>query len=102
MAPQSIADKPIRVLLFEGNPADARLKQKALKDSKSPNIIHHVYDGVEALAFLQKGEPYADAPRPDLILLDLNMLRMNGFELHKRIKYDPFPKTHPGCCADNL
>ncbi len=87
--------RPTTILLVEDNPGDARLIREALKDSKLPNIVHHAKDGVEALAFLQKDEPYADAPRPDLILLDLNMPRMNGLELLKRIKDDPFLRRIP-------
>ena len=87
--------RPTTILLVEDNPGDARLIQEALKDSKLPNIIHHVKDGVEGLAFLQNDEPYPDAPRPDLILLDLNMPRMNGLELLKRIKDDPLLRRIP-------
>jgi CheY-like chemotaxis protein len=87
--------RPTTILLVEDNPGDARLIREALKDSKLPNIVHHAKDGVEGLAFLQKDEPYADAPRPDLILLDLNMPRMNGLELLKRIKDDPFLRRIP-------
>ncbi len=85
----------ITLLLVEDNPGDARLTQEALKDINYRMKVQHVNDGVEALAFLQKEEPYANVPRPDLILLDLNMPRMNGLELLERVKGDKSLKQIP-------
>ena len=87
--------KQITLLLVEDNPGDARLTQEALKEGKSRVKAHHVRDGVEALAFLQKEEQYANVPRPDLILLDLNMPRMNGLELLEKVKGDKSLKQIP-------
>ena len=87
--------KQIMILLVEDNPGDARLTQEALKDSNYRMKVQHVKDGVEALALLHKEEQYANAPRPDLILLDLNMPRMNGLELLEKVKGDKSLKQIP-------
>ena len=79
---------PIEILLVEDNPADVRLMQEGLKDAKLYNSISVVYDGVEALAFLRKEGSYASTPRPDLILLDLNLPRKDGREVLQEIKSD--------------
>ena len=69
---------PIEILLAEDNPGDVKLTEKALETGQIQNNLHVVEDGVEAMAFLRQEGEYADAPRPDLFLLDLNMPRMDG------------------------
>ncbi|MFH2124896.1 MAG: hypothetical protein ABIK12_00160, partial [Pseudomonadota bacterium] len=64
-----MVEKPVNILLVEDNPGDARLAQEALKENKVANTLHWVDDGVKALEFLHQQGPYADAPRPDVILL---------------------------------
>lgn len=78
----------IEVLLVEDNPADVILMQEALCDAECSNILHVVNDGEEALAFLRCQGAYAAAPRPDLILLDLNLPKKDGREVLKEIKED--------------
>jgi chemotaxis family two-component system response regulator Rcp1 len=86
---------PIDILLVEDNEGDARLAKEALKESKVLNRVFHVVDGVEAMAFLRKEGKYADAPRPHLILLDLNMPRKDGREVLAEIKGDESLKRIP-------
>jgi chemotaxis family two-component system response regulator Rcp1 len=81
-------DYPIEILLVEDNPGDVRLTMEALKEDKVHNSLHVVTDGVEAMAFLRKEEKYANAPRPDLILLDLNLPKKDGREVLAEIKAD--------------
>jgi len=76
-----IAISPARILLVEDNPGDVRLTIEASKENKMHNNIDVVKDGVEALAFLRQEREYASAPRPDIILLDLNLPRKNGREV---------------------
>lgn len=80
--------KPIEILLIEDNPGDARLAREALRDAKVRNNLSWVPDGVEALGFLNRESKYAGAPRPDLILLDLNLPRKDGREVLIAIKSD--------------
>jgi len=81
--------EPITILLVEDNPADSRLVKEAMKEVKIRNTLYHVPDGVEAMAFLHKQGEYARMPRPDVILLDLNMPRKDGRQTLKEIKADP-------------
>ena len=87
--------KPVEILLVEDNPGDARLARESLKDSKIRNSLSHVKDGVEALAFLRQQGDYAAAPRPDLILLDLNLPRKDGRQVLAEIKQDSDLKHIP-------
>ncbi|MDD2914526.1 MAG: response regulator [Gallionella sp.] len=80
---------PFDILLVEDEPADANLVRSALKESKVLCNLHLVQDGVDALSFLRRLGQYLDAPQPDLILLDLNMPRMNGREFLAEVKQDP-------------
>jgi len=87
--------EPIKILMVEDNPGDARLAEEALKDSKINNSLYHVEDGVEAMRFLRRQAEYSDAPQPDLILLDLNLPRKDGREVLAEIKEDPKLKLVP-------
>ena len=80
--------RPIEILLVEDNLGDARLTQEALREAKVRNRLSHVRDGVEALAVLRREGVHAEAPRPDLILLDLNLPRKDGREVLAEIKLD--------------
>jgi CheY-like chemotaxis protein len=88
-------EMPIVVLLVEDSPGDVRLTQEAFRDSGKPVSLHLAADGIEAMAFLRQEGTYANAPRPDLILLDLNMPRMDGREVLALIKKDPSLKIIP-------
>jgi len=81
--------QPIHILMVEDDPADVRLTREALKNKKVHTTMDTVEDGLEAMAYLQKEGAYADKPRPDLILLDLNMPRMDGREVLSKLKEDP-------------
>jgi chemotaxis family two-component system response regulator Rcp1 len=80
--------RSVEILLVEDSPADIALTQEALLDSKLLNTLHVVTDGEEAMAFLRKEGEYAAVPRPDLILLDLNLPKKNGREVLAEIKQD--------------
>lgn len=81
--------RPANVLLVEDNQDDVELTLAALEDSKVRMEIHVVSDGISAMAFLRREGKYTDKPRPDLILLDLNLPLMDGREVLKEIKEDP-------------
>jgi len=87
--------KIIDILLVEDNPGDARLAQEALKESKIKNQLHIVNDGMAATDFLFKRNDYKDAPRPDLIILDLNLPKKDGREVLAEIKADENLKRIP-------
>ena len=86
---------PLEVLLVEDSPGDVRLTQEAFREANPAIHLHVTTDGVEAMAFLTRQGIHARAPRPDLILLDLNLPKMDGREVLAHIKEDPVLKTIP-------
>jgi CheY-like chemotaxis protein len=88
-------NRPIEILLVEDNPGDARLTEEALKEGKVRNNLHHVHDGVEAMRFLERRDEHKDKPRPDLVLLDLNLPRKDGREVLADMRKNPDLKTIP-------
>lgn len=85
----------VEVLLVEDSPGDVRLTQEAFRDASMAIRLHVAVDGVEAMAFLRREGDYANAPRPDLILLDLNLPRMDGREVLALIKADAQLRSIP-------
>jgi two-component system, chemotaxis family, response regulator Rcp1 len=83
------------VLLVEDSPGDVRLTQEAFRDANTLVNLHVAIDGADAMAFLRRKGTYLDAPRPDLILLDLNLPKMDGREVLAHIKEDDSLKTIP-------
>lgn len=94
--------KTIEILLVEDNAADARLMKEVLDESGLAYNMNVVFDGVEAIAFLRRVAIYADAPRPDLMLLDLNLPRKSGLEVLDEIKRDGTLKSIPVLVLTNL
>jgi CheY-like chemotaxis protein len=87
--------RPVEILLVEDNPADVRLTREALRDAKVANTLHVVEDGEAAVQFLRRQGRYAGAPRPDVILLDLNLPRRSGHEILADVKADPELRSIP-------
>ena len=87
--------KPIEILLVEDSPSDTDLTIEAFQEGGIPSNLSHVEDGVEAMEFLGRKNSYAHAPRPDLILLDLNLPRKDGREVLSELKSDPKLCTIP-------
>ena len=81
--------RPIEILLVEDNPADVRLTVEGLKEAKVANKLHAIMDGRKALDFLFRRGEYVDAPRPDVVLLDLNLPGVDGRTILKQVKEDP-------------
>ncbi|MCA9060822.1 MAG: response regulator [Planctomycetaceae bacterium] len=95
MTNNKIQGQPIEILLVEDSPSDAGLTQHALKRGRVRNNLHHVEDGVAAMEFLRREPPYTNAPRPDIILLDLNMPRKDGREVLAELLNDDNLRTIP-------
>jgi len=87
--------KPIDILLVEDNPGDVVLVEEVLSDSKMWNRLHVVSDGEQAMEFVRRQGKHAGAPRPDLILLDLNLPKKSGREVLREVKTHPDLKTIP-------
>lgn len=88
-------DGAIEILLIEDNPADIRLTKEAFKEAKVVNNLHVVQDGATALEFIQQRKPFQKSPRPDLILLDLNLPKIDGREVLEFIKSGSDTKQIP-------
>ena len=95
MTMEARGERPVEILIVEDNPGDVRLTREALKEGKIRNNLHAVQDGVAALAFLRREGPFAGAAKPDLILLDLNLPKKNGFEVLEEMKADENLKRIP-------
>lgn len=89
MMTTDVRERPIEILLVEDNPGDVRLTQEALREGKVRNSLSIVNDGVAAMSFLRREGAYANAPRPDIVLLDLNLPKKDGRQVLEEIKLDP-------------
>ncbi len=87
--------KPVEILLVEDSPSDAALTKEALENGKITNNLRRVVDGVEAMEYLRRQGKFAKAPRPDLIMLDLNLPRKDGREVLRELKSDPSLRIIP-------
>ncbi len=92
---EAIDGRPVEILLIEDNPGDVELAREGLRECKIRNNLHAVGDGVEASAFLHRKGAYASRPRPDLIILDLNLPKRDGRDLLREIKEDEELKRIP-------
>ena len=95
MSDPAMKPEPVEILLVEDNPGDVELTLDALEQAKVRNTVSVVNDGVEAMAFLRKEGDYADAKRPDLVLLDLNLPRKDGQQVLEEVKADPELRSIP-------
>lgn len=93
--PPGGAPRPLELLLVDDNPGDVRLTREALKESGLPGALSVVCDGEQALAFLRRAGPHAAAPRPDLVVLDLNLPRVDGRQVLAALAADPALKDIP-------
>jgi len=95
MSTQPQWDRPVELLLVEDSPIDTRMVEECFNRIETPNHISAVDNGKKALVFLRRGVEYADAPRPDIILLDLNLPKLSGFEVLAAVKKAPDLKSIP-------
>jgi len=90
-----MSERQIAILLVEDNPADVHLTLTALRDARSSSEVHVVTDGAKALDFLTRQGDYAKAPRPDLVFLDLNLPKVDGYQVLETMKADPVLRRIP-------